>query len=89
MEKRLLDCFYAKKNSTDSLQCVWRTKMRVHMSSFFFHFTLKYVVFSDVPNMMPLRNLPVYKAEEVKEPLQRCLRHIQMFISRMLKCLFA
>lgn len=39
--------------------------------------------------MMALWNLPVYEAEEVKELVQRCLRRIRMFISRMLKGLFA
>lgn len=80
--------FPPDKSRADNLQCEWRTKMRVHIS-FFFHFPLKRVVFSDVPGMTALRNLPVYEAEEVKELLQRRLKRIKMFISRMLNSLFA
>lgn len=47
------DCFPPDKSRADSLHCVWKTKMRVHIS-FFFHFHLKRVIFSDVPNMMAL-----------------------------------
>lgn len=32
------DCFHLDKSSTDSLQCVWKNKMRVHLSIFLLFF---------------------------------------------------
>lgn len=34
-------CFHPDKSSTDSLQCVWRSKMRVHISFFSLSFKMR------------------------------------------------
>lgn len=80
------DCFHLDKSSTISLQCVWKNKMRVHLSILLLFFETCDGL--GLSNMTALWNLPVYEAEEVKELLQRCLRCIKLFISLMLKVFF-
>lgn len=80
------ECFYPDKSGTDV--CSPCGGQRWICTSRFSFFSSEHVVFSAVPSMSALWNLPVCEAEEVKEPPLRGSRRIKMFRSHMFKMSF-